>query len=139
MRRLLVLALTAFPAMAPAQTYTDIYWELLAIDGQLTDIPAKLRIDVDNVLAGAAPCNRWSAANGATLPDLDLARIRSTRMACDRLADEQRFFDALLVMKTVTLDGDKNLILTGPEGRSMEFVLDRTDLQTVCKTCAPTD
>jgi heat shock protein HslJ len=136
-RRLLVLAVIAFPAMAAAQTYTDMYWELLAIDGQLTDIPAKLRIDVDNVLAGSAPCNRWSVANGATLPDLDLAHIRSTRMACDRLADEQRFFDTLVLMTSVALVGDGKLILTGPDGRSMEFVPDRTDDQTPCKTCAP--
>ena len=137
MRRLLVLALTLCPAMATAQTITGIYWELLAIDGQLTDIPAKLRIDVDNVLAGTAPCNRWSAPNGATLPDLNLAQIRSTRMACDKLAEEQAFFASLTLMTAVKLDGDSNLVLAGPDGHSMEFVLDRTDGRTVCKTCAP--
>lgn len=137
MRRLLALALTLFPAMAPAQTYTGIMWELLAIDGQPTDIRARLRIDVDNVLAGSAPCNRWSVNNGAPLPNLDLLRIRTTRMACDRLAEEQTFLDAMFAMKTVALDGDNNLILTGPDGRSLEFVPDRTDAQAVCKTCAP--
>ncbi len=139
MRRLLVLALTVLPGIAPAQTYTDIMWELLAIDGVTTDIPAKLRIDVDNVLAGTAPCNRWSVTNGVPLPDLDLARIRSTRMACDRMADEQTFLDALVLMKSVTLDGDSNLVLAGPDGRSLEFVLDRADSQTICKTCTPAD
>ena len=139
MRRLLALALALCPAMAPAQTFTDIYWQLLAIDGQLTETPAKLRIDKDNVLAGAAPCNRWSAMNGVDLPGLSLGAIRSTRMACDKLAEEQAFFDALALMKTVTQDGERNLVLSGPDGRTMEFVLDRTDSQTACKTCAPTD
>jgi heat shock protein HslJ len=137
MRRLLALALTVFPAMAPAQTYTGIMWELLAIDGQPTDIRAKLRIDVDNVLAGSAPCNRWSVNNGTPLPNLDLLRIRTTRMACDRLAEEQTFLEAMLAMKLITMDGDRNLILAGSDGRSLEFVLDRTDAGVICKTCAP--
>jgi heat shock protein HslJ len=131
MRRLLVLALTLLPTMSPAQTITGIDWQLLAIDGVVTDAPATLRLETDGTLAGAAPCNRWSAMNTATLPALTLGPIRATRMACDRLDDEQVFFEALSAMTAMAPDGDRNLILTGPDGRSMEFVIERT----VCKTC----
>jgi heat shock protein HslJ len=138
MRRFLPLVLVVAPVMASAQTYTDAYWQLLAIDGTRTEARATLRIDKDNVLAGAAPCNRWSANNGSDLPALALGAIRSTRMACDRMAEEKAFFDALALMTTVALDGERNLILTGPDGRTMEFVPDKADSAVeACKTCAP--
>ena len=139
MRRLLSLAfaLALVPAMSsaqdPALTITGIDWQLLALDGQVTDAPATLRLEADGTLAGAAPCNRWSAMNTATLPTLTLSPIRATRMACDRLDDEQVFFAALSAMTAMAPDGERNLILTGPDGRSMEFVIERT----VCKTCKP--
>jgi heat shock protein HslJ len=138
MRRFLPLAvcLAGFPMMAGAQAFTDSYWQLLAIDGVATDFRASLRIDKDNVLAGAAPCNRWSVSNRVPLPALKLVGIRATRMACDKLAEEAIFFDALELMTGVALDGERNLILTGPDGRSMEFVPDGADPQTeTCKTC----
>ncbi len=131
MRRLLILALTLLPSMSPAQTITGIDWQLLAIDGVVTDTSATLRIEADGTLAGAAPCNRWSTMNAATLPALQLRGIRATRMACDKLAEEQVFFDALSAMTRLEPDGDRNLVLTGPDGRSMEFVIERP----VCKTC----
>lgn len=131
------LAVALLPAMGFAQTVTGIYWQLLAIDGKLTETRATLRIDADNVLAGAAPCNRWSAANAVPLPALALGAIRSTRMACDKLADEQAFFDSLSLMTTVQADGDQTLILTGADGSSMEFVQEAMDSTQVCKTCNP--
>lgn len=142
MRRLfpLALALTVIPALAPAQTVTAIDWQLLAMDGVVTEARATLRIDKDNVLAGAAPCNRWSVHNRAKLPELQLVGIRATRMACDRMAEEKSFFDALGAMTGVTLDGARNLILTGPDDRSMEFVSDGAGpMAEVCKTCPPKD
>ena len=137
MRRLmpLALALAMVPAMAsaqdPATKIAGIDWQLLAIDGQETDAPATMRLEADGTLAGSAPCNRWSTMNRATLPDLSLGGIRATRMACDRLDDEQKFFEALAAMTSMALDGDRNLVLNGPDGRSMEFVIERP----VCKTC----
>lgn len=133
MRRLLVLALTLLPGMSSAQTITGIDWQLLAIDGVVTETQATLRIEADGTLAGAAPCNRWSSMNAATLPALELRGIRATRMACDKLDEEQAFFDALSQMTSMAPDGEHNLVLTGPDGRSMEFVIERT----VCKTCKP--
>jgi heat shock protein HslJ len=135
----LTLILAVMPTLAPAQTMTGIDWQLLAIDGIRTDAQASLRIEEDGAIGGQAPCNRWSVANGAVLPALALAGIRATRMACDRLDDEQVFFDALSVMTALEPEGDSTLILTGPDGRSMEFVRDATDSAVLCFTCAEGD
>ena len=143
----LVLSMTA--ANAEGLTGTD--WQLLAIDGIRVDQavpatlrpstlrPSTLRIEADGALTGRAPCNIWGSSNQATLPALALAPIRATRMACDRLAEEQAFFDALSVMTEARQEGDRHLILTGPDGRTMEFALDPTDSLTPCLTCPPKD
>jgi heat shock protein HslJ len=139
-RHLLALALTLIPAISIAQEMTDTDWQLLAIDGVVVgydDIVATLRIGADGTMTGKAPCNSFSAANTGTLPALSLGGIRATRMACDKLKGEQAFFDALSAMVAARMDGSRNLILTGPEGRSMEFVTDRMNSLTVCKTCPP--
>lgn len=139
MRCLLSLALALLPVMSHAETpghpITGIDWQLLAIDGSLTTAAASLRIEADGAMSGQAPCNRWFTTNAAPLPDLRTDGIGATRMACDQLAEEQAFFDTLSVMTSVQADGDSNLILTSPDGRSMEFVLDAADSQTQCKTC----
>lgn len=143
MRRFLTFAvfvLLAAPGTASAQDYTGTYWQLLAIDGVPGAGRATLRIDKDNVLAGAAPCNRWMAMNGPDLPALALGPMQSTRMACDRFAEEQAFFDALLQMTSVALDGERNLILSGTDGRTMEFVPDGADnAAESCLTCPPSE
>ena len=129
---LVAFAMTACTAQAqdPSEVPAGVEWQLLAIDGAVTDTSATLRIEEDGTLAGAAPCNRWSSVNGAELPALELRGIRATRMACDKLDEEQAFFNALSLMTTLAPDGERNLVLTGPDGRSMEFVIERT----VCKT-----
>lgn len=134
-----LLAMTATTACAldPDPVGTD--WQLLAVDGVVIGYPATLRIEADGTLGGKAPCNRWSSRNGAALPELALGGIRATRMACDRLAEEQAFFNALAEMTSLEMVGDRNLILSGPEGPMLEFVRDRTDSLTVCKTCANGD
>jgi heat shock protein HslJ len=141
MRRLLALALTLIPAMSTAQDMTETDWRLLAIDGVVVgyDVAATLRIGADGTIAGKAPCNSYSAANKGPLPTLSLGGIRATRMACDKLDQEQAFFDALSAMAEARMDGSRNLILTGPEGRSMEFVLDLMNSLTKCTTCPDAD
>jgi heat shock protein HslJ len=137
---LLATALAMTPASASAQPVTDIEWQLLAIDGVvMADMGVTLKIDASGALAGRAPCNSYGSRNVATLPELKLSGLRSTRMACDRLKEERIFFDALMAMTRLDRAGDRNLILTGPDGRSMEFVLDRTDSLTDCRTCSPKD
>jgi heat shock protein HslJ len=123
----------------PDVTGTD--WQLLAVDGKVVelDVTATLRIEADGQIGGQAPCNRWSARNGAALPALQLGAIRATRMACDRLAEEQAFFDTLAAMTDMREDGGRNLILAGSDGRTMEFVADRMNSLTRCLTCPPQD
>ncbi|MBA3908717.1 MAG: META domain-containing protein [Rhodobacter sp.] len=133
------LVLALFPSMAPAQTINGIDWQLLAIDGTATDTHATLRIEADGIITGDAPCNRWSTVNSATPPALQMRGIRATRMACDKLADERVFFEALSGMTALRPDGDSNLVLTGPDGRSMEFVRDIMSNPTTCKTCKADD
>lgn len=125
----LFLALCLTPAAAETVTGQD--WHLLAIDGVIFDAEATLRIEQDGRLSGKAPCNRWFAMNRATLPALDLQGIGATRMACDRLAEEQAFFQALDSMTGLAMAGDRNLILTGDAGQGMEFVHDRTNLSLI--------
>lgn len=133
----LAICLAMTPNASLAEPIQDFDWQLLAIDGTLVDasVTASLRIDADGQITGSAPCNSYGAQNMGLLPTFKLGPIRTTRMACDSLADEQTFFDALAVMETLEPDGDRNLVLTGPNGRSMEFVPDRTDTLTTCKTC----
>jgi len=133
----LALAMTAGPALA--QEATGTIWRLLAIDGTLVAARSTLRIDVDNVLAGGAPCNRWQAMNRQDLPALDLGAIRSTRMTCDQMAAETTFFDALALMTMVEPLDPETLILTGPDGKTMEFVPDAAVTAPLCKTCPPTE
>lgn len=148
MRRLALafgLSLAHSLAMTPVASLADpiqaVDWQLLAIDGLRVDasVTASLRLDAEGQVTGKAPCNSYGAQNAAALPAFRLGGIRATRMACDKLAEEQVFFDALALMENMELNGDRNLILTGPDGRSLEFVVDRTDSLTTCKTCPPTE
>ncbi len=125
---LLALSLAMSPTNATAQ---DPDWQLLAIDGKRVEMSATLIVS-DDGLGGKAPCNSWAAANRAALPALSILGIRATRMACADLADEQLFFVTLTQMDRLDQTG-ANLILTGPGGRSMEFVTDSTD--AACTTC----
>jgi heat shock protein HslJ len=136
-----VLALAIGLAMTPLAAFPqDVAgqdWQIIAIDGKLVDMPATLQVTEGGHITGKAPCNGFSARNAGALPELKLQGIRSTKMACDRLAEEQVFFRALAAMEHLKLDGPKNLILTGPEGRSMEFILATVSSLPECKTCPP--
>ena len=133
------LALTPFAALADGIEGTD--WQLVAIDGQAVDaaVSASLGIGLDGAVSGKAPCNRFTAQNMGTLPEVRLGPIAATRMACDRMAEERAFFATLAVIDLAKLAGEQYLILTGPEGRSVEFVRDRRLDTTVCSTCPPSE
>jgi heat shock protein HslJ len=127
MRALLALLLMVVPAMSKAEDLTGIDWLLIAVDGVVFEAETTLHIEADGAMHGRAPCNRWSAANRAMLPKLDLGVIRSTRMACPQLAEEQAFFAALVGVTDARVDGTGSLILSSPDGRTLEFIADRTD------------
>lgn len=130
-------ALALSPVINLAEVIQGRDWQLLAIDGTPlgADVSASLRFEADGQVSGQAPCNSFSTENRAVLPELSLGPILATKMACAALAEEVNFFNALSAMQAAALDGDQTLILTGPDARSMEFVLDRTTSQTACKTC----
>lgn len=138
MRRLVLVSLVAtlLPGMTMSQTLTDIDWTLLAIDGVVIDAPASLRLSPSGEITGKAPCNGYGARNSAVLPALAVGPIRATKMACDKLAEEQAFFDALGQMTEVRLEGG-HLVLSNADGRTMEFVVDPVNSRTVCVTCPP--
>ena len=127
MRPLLALLLMVVPAMSRAEDLTGIDWLLVALDGVTFQAETTLHIEPGGAMHGRAPCNRWSAANRAALPKLDLGAIRSTRMACPRLAEEQAFFTALPMMTDARVDDAGCMILSNPDGRSMEFIAGRRD------------
>lgn len=132
----LALAMTS-PALAQDATGRD--WHLLAQDGLRVAPGTTLRLEADGTITGQAPCNGYGTANTAALPALALRPIRATRMACPRLEEEQAFFDALALLTTLELSGPDRLILTGPGGRAMEFVLDADLAPPLCETCPPTE
>lgn len=138
MRLLPVLAALAMTACtAQAQDPTGVEWELLAIDGQVVEIPATLTMDAKGNISGKAPCNRYNGRNQAELPELRLGGLAVTRMACDKLAEEQVFLTALSAMTRLERLDDRTLVLTGPDGRSMEFADELMSTLTRCTTCPP--
>lgn len=133
MRKILTaLCLLTSPALAEEITAGE--WQLLALDGARFAESASLAIDAAGKIAGRAPCNRYFGTNGATLPALSLGGLGATRMACGALAEEQAYLTALGAMTAAELRDD-HLILTGPEGRVMEFVRDPGAKDLVCLTC----
>ncbi len=145
MRLLSLLAALAMTACTTAQAQdptpdpTGVEWQLLAIDGHIVDIPATLTMTASGDVSGKAPCNSYGGQNRATLPEMNLTALRATRMACDRLDDEQTYFDALTVMTRLDRADDRTLVLTGLNGRSLEFARDLTGGLSLCTTCAPQD
>jgi heat shock protein HslJ len=125
------------PAISPADVIQDRDWQLLAIDGNqlAAEITTTLRFAPEGGVSGQAPCNSFSSENLANLPEISLGPIKATKMACEALAAEVSFFNALSVMQAAVLEGDQTLILTGPDGHSLEFVADRAD-NPACKTCS---
>ena len=141
MRRLLLtscLLLTPLAVLADSGVSSR---QLSAIDGQAVEasVLASLRIEADGTISGKAPCNSFAFRNKGTLPVVRLGAIDATRMACGTMAQEGAFFDTLAVVDLAALGGDQSLILTGPEGRSLKFVGNRTLDATVCTTCPRTE
>lgn len=95
-------------------------WELVTIDGTPVTARATLTFPEEGVIAGEAPCNRYSAQQTVPYPWFRAERIISTRRACPELDAETRFLGALAEMTLVEVAGD-TLVLSNDAGREMLF------------------
>ncbi|MCB6178723.1 META domain-containing protein [Rhodobacter sp. Har01] len=129
------LALTTAPALAngdPQIAGTE--WILLAIDGTSVTSPATLTLGDDGQVSGQAPCNRYFGTNTATLPALALEAIGATRMACPELDAEADYLTALQGVTAAEVQ-EGHLILTGADGRKIEFYRADTEDAPLCLSC----
>jgi heat shock protein HslJ len=102
--------------------YLAIEWKLVAINGQPFPAHATLDLATAGKIAGQGPCNRFFAAYDGTLPEFRPGAIAATRMGCPDLAAEVAMFAALDQMTRADVVAPVTLLLTGPDGASMEFV-----------------
>ncbi|MET4102213.1 heat shock protein HslJ [Roseovarius sp. MBR-78] len=95
-------------------------WGLVSIDGTPVTARATLSFPEEGVIAGEAPCNRYSAQQTVPYPWFRAERIIYTRRACPELDAETRFLGALAEMTLVEVAGD-TLVLSNDAGREMLF------------------
>lgn len=115
------LVLSCGPDEAPsASPSPDAVYRLVSIDGTAVPYRATLQFAQTGEISGQAPCNRYSAAQSATLPAIRIEAIAATRMACPDLPAETQFFDALQSVTLAEVSG-QTLVLSGPVGPVMVF------------------
>ena len=125
MRALLLVAATALWGCQGDETVrayggADRIWVLREIDGDPFEARATLTFPNPGQIAGAAPCNSYTAAMTVPYPWFDAGPIAATRMACPDLAAETRFFGALEAAELSEVAGD-TLILSNTAGLSLVF------------------
>lgn len=98
----------------------DIIWYLAEMDGLPFNAAASLQFPESGVISGSAPCNSYSAVQDAPYPWFDAQKLSVTRMTCDDLAAEGRFFQALQTMTLSEVSGG-TLILSNDAGRELVF------------------
>lgn len=98
----------------------DIKWQLTEIDGQPYAATATLHFPEPGRIAGITPCNNYSAVSDAPYPWFDTQQLSVTRMACDDLAAESQFLQALQDMTLSEVSGS-TLILSNVAGHEMLF------------------
>lgn len=98
----------------------DSIWRLAELDGAVFPARATIRFPAPGRVAGQAPCNSYTASQTAPYPWVEITGITATEMACDQLAAEQRFFDALGKAAIAEVAGD-TMILSSGAGLEMVF------------------
>ncbi|MFN4157513.1 MAG: META domain-containing protein [Gemmobacter sp.] len=123
MRTLTTLALalitTACVAQTPPAAEGPGIWRLVSLNGEMPGALVTLAFPEPGRLAGQGPCNRYFGAVEGAPPAFAAMGIGATRMACDRLDEEGRYFDALSRVTTVEM-GPARMTLTGP-GVRLDF------------------
>ncbi|MDZ7710362.1 MAG: META domain-containing protein [Roseovarius sp.] len=95
-------------------------WVLHSLDGTPVSARATLTFPGEGVIAGEAPCNRYSAQQTVPYPWFAAERIISTKRACPDLDAENRYLRALSEMTLSEVAGE-TLILSNDAGREMLF------------------
>lgn len=128
MRRALFLPLMLAACVEAPAPDGPAEWRLVSINGQPFDAPATMAFAPGGrQVSGRAPCNRWSGMVVRGSGDAwRVDKVVSTEMACDQLAAEGRFFEALQAMTRQTVSGDI-LELSDGAGRVMRFRLASAD------------
>jgi heat shock protein HslJ len=108
-------AVALFLATGPAMA-DDLsgVWTLTAIDGAEVAFATTLDLTEPGKLTGKAPCNNYSGKLSVAADSFLPGPILSTKMACDGMAEEAAYLQALQMVDTVALDGDR-LTLTGEQ------------------------
>lgn len=96
-------------------------WQLLAMNAQAASPGATISFDADGKFSGKAPCNRYFGSYGGEAPQITLSQIGATRMACDRMEEEARYFSILEGVTTVHSSADR-LILVSTGKDVLEFI-----------------
>lgn len=97
-------------------------WVVQTLDGTTFPAAATLRFSPDGRVSGKAPCNRYFGAVEITDSVMTIGPLASTKMARKNLSDDYSYLAALGSMNQLRMDSDR-LILTGPTGSEMVFVL----------------
>lgn len=102
-------------ALAPALA-ADLTgrWTLTTLDGTAVAFTATLDLSDPGKLTGKAPCNSYFGKLRIKGDAFTPGPILATRMACDGLANENRYLQALQMVDTAALAGDR-LTLTGDQ------------------------
>ncbi|MCF6232890.1 MAG: META domain-containing protein [Rhodobacteraceae bacterium] len=95
-------------------------WHLIEIDGKPFNARATVTFPQPGKIAGQAPCNAYSGTMTAPYPWFETGPLAATRMACDALGSETRFFQALGDMTQSEVSG-KAMILSNETGHEMVF------------------
>ncbi len=125
MRVLLLIPALAILGYCKDETVTghggaDVIWRLAAIDNVPFTADASLWFPEEGVIAGAAPCNRFTARQAAPYPWFHAEAITVGDAACPQLEAEAQFLGTLADMTLVEVIGPV-MILSTETGREMVF------------------
>lgn len=95
-------------------------WRLVELDDATYPYDVTLTFPERGLVAGKAPCNRYSAEMDIPYPWFGVGPIRSTHATCPEQAVENAYLGALKTMTLSEVLGN-TLILRTDDGREMVF------------------
>lgn len=104
----------------PIAVLTSKNWQLQSINGtavessQFSKGLPNATFSADNKIMGNGGCNTYSGSyNLNDEMGLNVSQVISTKMACDAMATETAYFDALNKANMVKIDPDKLILMDG--------------------------